>query len=186
MNLNNLNLKTFDNNKNSNFSCKKIQKKNEKNIFRIAKILYSIGVKKNKKSITRVKLEIGTVVILLSSNFKGKKAVLLKRTESGLYVVSGPYKVNGVFIRRINPRYILPTQIQINIEDINTKIFNDEYFSNLKKSKNILNKNLKKRMTMAHSLRQLFIDRHLQKKIDSDLFLSAYLRSNYIRSSFKN
>ena len=51
----------------------------------------------------------GSVLVLLSKKYRGKKVVLLKITASGLFIVTGPFLINGVSLRRVNPRYTLPT-----------------------------------------------------------------------------
>merc|ERR1712007_195821 len=74
----------------------------------------------------------GSVVILLSGRFRGKRVVCLKTLASGLLLVSGPYKLNGVPLKRVNAAYVIPTSSKLNVSGIDTKKVDDSFFGKTK------------------------------------------------------
>jgi len=120
----------------------------------------------------------GSILFLLSEKYLGKKVILLKITNSGLFVVTGPFLTNGVPLRRVHPRYTFPTGAKINLEKLNLSYLNDIYFRTLSQFKK------KEDVTCSHRLRQIFVDRFIISRIKKNFFLNAYLKTNLIFSSF--
>ena len=87
----------------------------------------------------RKTLEPGTVLILLAGRFRGKRVILLKHLTHGALLITGPFKVNGVPIRRVNARYVIATSTKVDIKGIDSKaldkISEEKYFAREKKSK---------------------------------------------------
>lgn len=78
-------------------------------------------------------------MILLAGRFRGKRVVLLKNLAQGVLLVTGPFKVNGVPLRRVNARYVIATSTKVDISGIDSsvveKVGGDAYFAREKKSK---------------------------------------------------
>lgn len=74
----------------------------------------------------------GSVLIILAGRFKGRRVVFLKQLKSGLLLVTGPYKVNGVPLRRINQAYVQPTSTTVSLTGVDASKIEDEYFARQK------------------------------------------------------
>jgi large subunit ribosomal protein L6e len=72
----------------------------------------------------------GTVAIMLAGKFRGRHVVVLKtlasenkkKKDASTLVVTGPYKYNGVPLRRVNKRYIIATSTKVDLSGVDAKL----------------------------------------------------------------
>ncbi|KAF4325037.1 hypothetical protein BBO99_00000638 [Phytophthora kernoviae] len=140
----------------------------------------SVKTAKLRKSITP-----GTVLILLSGRFRGKRVVFLNQLASGLLLVTGPYKVNGVPIRRVNQAYVIATSTKVDIEGVALPAIDDAYFAKEKAAKKSKEEQFFAQSAAAPVISeqrkkdQKAVDAALIKKLDAEPFLKAYLNSKF-------
>ncbi|GAA5898292.1 hypothetical protein JCM6882_000122 [Rhodosporidiobolus microsporus] len=87
-----------------------------------------------KPAVVRASLQPGSVAIILAGRFRGKRVVVLSNLPSGLVVVTGPFRVNGVPLRRANPAYLIGTSTKVDVSAVDVSKFDDAYFTKEKKA----------------------------------------------------
>jgi large subunit ribosomal protein L6e len=130
------------------------------------------------------------VLILLAGRFRGKRVVCLKSLESGLLLVSGPYKINGVPLRRVNQAYVIATSTKVDVSGVDVSSINDDYFSRSKDEK----KDAEEEFFLGDAPKQAVVSDQRkadQKKVDDALLkvvgatdmLEAYLAAQFTLTS---
>ncbi|TPX40568.1 hypothetical protein SeMB42_g05942 [Synchytrium endobioticum] len=147
---------------------------------------------KSTKVTLRSSIVPGTVLILLSGRFRGKRVVFLKQLEeSGLLLVTGPHKVNGVPLRRVNQSYVIATSTKVDLSGVKVDPkFNDAYFKREKTAKSkataeeLLDKKPeeKKALPQSRISDQKEVDKAIIGAIKKTPLLKAYLRAAFALS----
>ena len=90
---------------------------------------------KPKGTKLRKSLVPGSILVLLSGRFRGKRVVFLRQLSSGLLLVTGPYKVNGVPLKRVNQAYTMTTSTKVSLAGVEVSKIDDALFKREKKAK---------------------------------------------------
>ena len=175
---------------------KESRKKNaeENKNLRLKKNWYPVSDKKShfsrkckipKKSHISTEFTPGQVVILLSGRFRGRRVVFLKKLDSGLLLVTGPYKYNGVPLKRVNPAYVLPTNTKLKVEGNVAEKVDDKFFIKVfvkrEKEEDFFadEKTKKERITNERKTAQNEVDTQVKKAVDEVPMMKEYLRNRF-------
>ena len=143
---------------------------------------FTPGTAKLRASITP-----GTVLILLTGRHKGKRVVFLKQMPSGLLLVTGPFKINGVPLRRVNQSYVIATSTKIDASaaaaaaDVEDSYFKGEKSAEGKDEKAFFaaGKPVAVEIAAERKALQKKVDSALMGSINSTPDMKAYLKAKF-------
>jgi len=144
--------------------------------------------KKARAAKLRASLVPGAVLILLAGRFVGKRVVYLGQLPSGLLLVTGPFKINGVPLRRVNQAYVIATSTVVNVSSVKVPAHvNDAYFRRPKAEKKAKNEELfaaaeKKEKNVIKASRvadQKAVDSQVLTVIQKNSVLAKYLKAKF-------
>ena len=134
----------------------------------------------NKPTKLRQGLKPGSILIILAGRFRGRRVIVLKQLKSGLLLVTGPYKVNGVPLKRISQAFVIPTSTHIDIGDIAPEI-NDDYFKKAKDAKNqkFFKEETERKIPDGKKQMQKKVDEAIMGKLDKKSMEYKYLQARF-------
>merc|ERR1712096_308251 len=139
----------------------------------------------SKQTKLKASLVPGAVVILLAGRFKGRRAVFLKQLDSGLCLITGPYKVNGIPLRRVPQSYVIATQTKVDVSKVSVPAsVNDALFKKTKSGKKkddelFFEKDKESSIDDARKALQKQVDDKLVAEVSKVPLLKAYLSSKF-------
>lgn len=134
----------------------------------------------------RASLVPGAVLILLAGRFRGKRVVYLKHLEDNTLLITGPFKVNGVPLRRVNARYVIATSTIVSLKGVEVEKFNVEYFAREKVTRQqkaeadfFSEQKPKKEVKAERVADQKAVDKALLDQIKKTPMLKQYLSASF-------
>merc|ERR1712137_920121 len=152
------------------------------------KVVSASHAKKTQKCAKlRSSITWGTVLILLAGRFRGRRVVFLKQLEkTGLLLVTGPYNVNGVPLRRVNQRFCIATSTKIAVDANALKDISDDTFareSKAEKRKRFERESAFFRATETTRVGPTEKRRGLQETVDKTIKVAADMKP-YLKAKF--
>jgi large subunit ribosomal protein L6e len=135
----------------------------------------------------RASLTPGTILIILAGRFRGKRVVYLKPLDNGVLLVTGPFSLNGVPLRRVNARYVIATSTKIDLGSLDLEKYDEKYFAREKETKKSGEDEFfdpakakeKKPIPENRSTDQKEVDKSLRDIIKQTPQLTSYLKSTF-------
>lgn len=109
----------------------------------------------------------GAILILVAGKFAGKRVVCLKQLESGLLLVSGPSKVNGVPMIRVNQKFVIATSTKIDVSKVDVSAAKDCMFKKAEEK------------CAEYKPLQKAVDAALLEEINKEALLKQYLATPF-------
>eukprot|EP00188_Purpureofilum_apyrenoidigerum_P005902 Plantae.Rhodophyta-Purpureofilum_apyrenoidigerum.ctg8263.p1 GENE.Plantae.Rhodophyta-Purpureofilum_apyrenoidigerum.ctg8263~~Plantae.Rhodophyta-Purpureofilum_apyrenoidigerum.ctg8263.p1 ORF type:complete len:254 (-),score=55.34 Plantae.Rhodophyta-Purpureofilum_apyrenoidigerum.ctg8263:109-759(-) len=146
--------------------------------------------RKNLHKATKLKknMQPGTVLIMLAGSHRGKRVVFLKQLESGVLLVTGPYAVNGVPLRKVDQAYVIATSTKLDISGLDLSKFNAAYFKKDKSKKAkegdadfmaVDSGEKKSEIPESKVQDQKTVDSSLLEALKQDAMMKAYLKTRF-------
>ncbi|PFX23892.1 60S ribosomal protein L6-like [Stylophora pistillata] len=139
--------------------------------------------RKAKPTKLRTSITPGTILILLAGRHRGKRVVFLKQLASGLLLVTGPYKVNGVPLRRVNQAYVIATSTQIDLSNFKLpERLSDDFFKReprkKKRTEDMFEDAQEERKPSEERIEdQKTVDEQILPEISKEAHLKKYLKT---------
>jgi large subunit ribosomal protein L6e len=143
----------------------------------------------HKPAKLRKSIKPGSILVLLSGVYSGMRVVFLKQLPSGLLLVTGPFCVNGIPLRRVDQRYVIATSTLVDVSAVDASKFDDAYFKRSgKPSLAVAGQDeffdedaggAKKELTDEKKADQKAVDAALLPSIEKEEMLKDYLQSKF-------
>ncbi|EDR22865.1 60S ribosomal protein L6, putative, partial [Entamoeba dispar SAW760] len=130
----------------------------------------------------------GAILIIVAGKYAGKKVVFLKQCiKSGALIVTGPFKINGVPLMRINQRYVIATSQKVDVSKVDTTGVDVKFFKKIAIKKAAFGKTVeedfaKKQYEAKKALiveKQKQVDESIVAEIKKVPYLKEYMASYF-------
>lgn len=142
----------------------------------------------HKPTKLRKSIKPGSVLILLTGAYSGMRVVFLKQLESGLLLVTGPFCINGIPMKRVDQRFVIATSTTVDISGTDLAKFDDAYFKQQSKSAEAEGaledekEEKKVEVTDERKADQKAVDKAIVAAVAKTDMLKDYLRSKFTLS----